>query len=95
MVANVVAECYWIWQLLAERGHAPSKASVVFCDNVSTVYLSSNPVQHSQTKHIELDIHFVCEKVALGDSRVLHVPSNSQFVDIMTKGLPMIVFTDF
>jgi hypothetical protein len=39
-------------------------------------------------KHIELDIHFVREKVALGQFRVVHVPTNDQLTDIMKKGLP-------
>ncbi|KAK1682669.1 hypothetical protein QYE76_043517 [Lolium multiflorum] len=41
------------------------RATVVFCDNVSAVYLSANPVLHRRTKHIELDIHFVLPKVPL------------------------------
>ncbi|GKA85262.1 uncharacterized mitochondrial protein-like protein, partial [Tanacetum coccineum] len=39
-------------------------ATLVYCDNVSAVYLSTNPVQHQRTKHIEIDIHFVREYVA-------------------------------
>ena len=70
-------------------------ATVVYCDNVSAVYLSTNPVQHRRTKHIEIDIHFVREKVAIGSVRVLHVPSSSQFADIFTKGLPTTLFHEF
>ena len=66
-----------------------------FCDNVSTVYLAHKPVQHRRTKHIELDIHFVREKVALGAVRVLHVPSSSQYAGIFTKGLPAVLFHEF
>jgi hypothetical protein len=44
---------------------------------------------------VEIDIHFVWEKVALGELRVVHVPTNLQFVDIMTKGLPTSVFEEF
>ena len=57
--------------------------------------MSSNPVQHQRTKHIEIDLHFVRERVALGAVRVLHVPTTSQFADIFTKGLPTAVFTEF
>ena len=67
----------------------------VYCDNISSVYMASNPVHHRRTKHIELDIHFVREKVAVGDVRVLHVPTGQQFADIMTKGLPSSVFQEF
>jgi hypothetical protein len=39
-------------------------------------------VQHQQTKHVEIDLHFVREKVALGHVRVLHVPTTSHYADI-------------
>jgi hypothetical protein len=61
-----VAETYWLRQLLQEL-HAPiSSATIVYCDNASAVYMTANPVHHRRTKHIEIDIHFVPEKVALG-----------------------------
>jgi hypothetical protein len=72
-----------------------SKATLVFCDNVSAVYMTANPVHYRRTKNIEIDIHFVREKVALGEVRVQHIPSSHQFADIMTKGLPVQLFTDF
>jgi hypothetical protein len=67
--------------------------TLVYCDNISAVYLSTNPVQHQHTKHVEIDLHFIRERVAVGDVRVLRVPTTSQFVDIFTKGLPSSVFT--
>ncbi|KAK9048756.1 hypothetical protein SSX86_032277 [Deinandra increscens subsp. villosa] len=94
-VANVVSETCWLRNLLCELLFPPHKATLVYCDNVSAVYLSTNPVQHQRTKHIEIDIHFVREKVARGDVRVLHVPSRYQIADIFTKGLPRILFDDF
>ncbi|GKC36453.1 ribonuclease H-like domain-containing protein, partial [Tanacetum coccineum] len=74
-VANVVAETCWLRNLLRELHNPLSSATLVYCDNVSEVYLSCNPVQHQRTKHIEIDIHFVCDLVAAGQVRVLHVPS--------------------
>ncbi|WVZ64439.1 hypothetical protein U9M48_013949 [Paspalum notatum var. saurae] len=94
-VANAVAECTWLRQLLGELHCPVPKATVTYCDNVSSVYMSRNPVHHRRTKHIELDVHFVREKVALGELRVLHVPSSRQFADVLTKGLPTSLFNDF
>lgn len=94
-VANVVAELTWIRNLLFELGHPLSKASLVYCDNISTVYMSQNPVRHQRTKHIEIDLHFVREKVAIGHVKVLFVPSSKQFTDIFTKGLPSSLFNQF
>jgi len=60
-VANGVAEATWLRQWLHEL-HAPlCRATLVYCDNISAVYISSNPVQHQGTKHIEIDLHFVRE----------------------------------
>ena len=91
MLLQNVAGC----QLLQELHIPLSKATIVYCDNVSAVYMTASPVRHRRTKHIEIDIHFVREKVALGEVRVLHVPSSHQFADIMTKGLPVQLFTEF
>ena len=94
-VANCIAESCWLRQLLQELHHSPTKVTVVYCDNISAMYMSSNPVQHQRTKHVEIDLHFIRDRVALGEARVLHVPTSSQFADIFTKGLPTSVFQDF
>nr|GFB05956.1 ribonuclease H-like domain-containing protein [Tanacetum cinerariifolium] len=85
-VANAVAEAFWIRNLLRELHTPLSSATMVYCDNVSVVYLSSNPVQHQRTKHIEIDIHFVRDLVATWQVRVLLVPSRFQYAYIFTKG---------
>ncbi|GKC76381.1 ribonuclease H-like domain-containing protein [Tanacetum coccineum] len=65
-VANAVAETCWLRNLLRELHTPLSSTTLVYCDNVSVVYLSSNPVQHQRTKHIEIDIHFVRDLVTAG-----------------------------
>ncbi|GJS15253.1 ribonuclease H-like domain-containing protein [Tanacetum coccineum] len=94
-VANVVAETTWIRNLLRELHNPLFTATLVYCDNVSVVYMSTNPVQHQCTKHIEIDIHFVRDMVAQGQVHVLHVPSRYQYADIFTKGLPFALFEEF
>ncbi|GKE30600.1 ribonuclease H-like domain-containing protein [Tanacetum coccineum] len=94
-VANAVAETCWLRNLLRELHTPLSFATLVYCNNVSAVYLSSNPVQHQRTKHIEIDIHFVRDLVAAGQVRVLHVHSRYRYADIFTKGLPSTLFEEF
>jgi hypothetical protein len=73
----------------------PASTSVHTQAKVNVVYLSTNSIQHQHTKHVEIDLHFVRERVAIGDVRVLYMPTTSQFVDIFTKGLPTSVFLEF
>ena len=67
-MANAVVEFSWLRQLLQELLCEVTKATLVYCDNVSVVYLAANPVHHRQTKHIELDIHLFASKWLLGAS---------------------------
>ncbi|GJZ63603.1 ribonuclease H-like domain-containing protein [Tanacetum coccineum] len=94
-VANALAETCWLRNLLCELHIPLSTATIVYCDNVSAVYLSSNPVQHQRTKHIEIDIHYVRDLVTTGHIRVLHVLSRYQYADIFTKCLPTALFDEF
>ncbi|GJR37914.1 ribonuclease H-like domain-containing protein [Tanacetum coccineum] len=93
-VANVVAETFWLRKLLRELHSPLFFATLVYCDNVSAVYMSFNPLQRQHTKHIEIDIHSVRDHVAAGHVRILHVPSRYQFADIFTKGLSYVLFDD-
>nr|GEX23007.1 ribonuclease H-like domain-containing protein [Tanacetum cinerariifolium] len=92
---RVVAETAWIRNLLRELHNPLFTATLVYCNNVSALYMSTNHVQHQRTKHIEIDIHFVRDMVARGQVRILHVPSRYQYVDIFTKGLPTVLFEEF
>jgi hypothetical protein len=77
VMANSVAEACWLRQLLVELHSPLSWATMVYCNNISTVYLSTNPIQYQRTKHVEIDLHFVREHIVVGDVRVLHVPTTS------------------
>jgi glucan phosphorylase len=89
-VTNGVAEVSWLHQLLQELHSPLQRATLVYCDNISAVYLCTNPVQHQRMKHVEID-----QRVAAGDVRVLSVPTTQQFADNLTKELSSSVFADF
>lgn len=76
-MANIVAETSWFCNILHELHFSPTMATIVYCDKLSAIYLPMNLVQHQRTKHIKIDIHFIREKVVIGDIRVLHVPTPS------------------
>lgn len=64
-LANTVAEVTWIQSMLQELQLVCSQKPLVQCDNLSTVLLTANPVLHARTKHLELDLFFVHEKVQI------------------------------
>ena len=60
---------------------------MIWVDNLSAIALASNPVLHARTKHIELDVHFVRDKVLAKEIELRHVPNLDQIADILTKPL--------
>ena len=86
-LAELVVEVTWIQSLLSELQCKTPRIPVLWCDNLSTVLLSTNPILHARTKHIELDIYFVREKVLKKDMDIRHVPVNEQVADVLTKAI--------
>ncbi|KAF5475788.1 hypothetical protein F2P56_007558, partial [Juglans regia] len=62
-LALVTAELYWMRMLFKELNIVLAKCPLIRCDNIGAIALASNPVFHARTKHIEVDYHFVREKV--------------------------------
>nr|GEV43467.1 putative ribonuclease H-like domain-containing protein [Tanacetum cinerariifolium] len=62
-IARGITEVLWIRKLLTEIGYPPQEPSKVMSDNKATIQISKNPIQHDRTKHIEIDRHFIKEKL--------------------------------
>jgi histone deacetylase 1/2 len=84
-LANGAAEAIWIESLFKELGVSQQHIPILWCDNLGATYLTAIPVFHARTKHIEIDFHFVRERVASGDLRVRFLSSNDQLADVFTK----------
>ena len=59
----------------------------LYCDNKAMISIAQNPAQHDRTKHVEIDRHFIKEKIDCGAICMPFVPSTLQMADIFTKGL--------
>ncbi|KAG8485307.1 hypothetical protein CXB51_021723 [Gossypium anomalum] len=84
-LANCTSELLWVKQLLEEVGVVPCQTPVIWCDNASTVSMAANPTHHAKVKHVEIDHHFVRERVLDGTLQVNYVPSDKQVADTLTK----------
>ncbi|KAI3701690.1 hypothetical protein L6452_26950 [Arctium lappa] len=84
-VASTTTEVQWIVSLLSELGFKSIVTPTIFCDNLSAIHYSANPIFHSRMKHLALDFHFVREKVQEGTIRVTHNKGADQLADALTK----------
>lgn len=88
-------ESVWRKRLIQDMGVTVDYLVPIACDNESTIKLAGNPMFHARTKHIEVQYHFVREKV-LNQEIVLHqVRTNDQVADVFTKALPRAKFETF
>jgi histone deacetylase 1/2 len=88
-LANATTKVMWIQTLLMELGVRTPRATKLWCDNLGAKYLSANPVFHARTKHIEVDYHFVRERVAKKLLDIEYVSTKDQVADGFTKPLPV------
>jgi histone deacetylase 1/2 len=86
-LANATAEVTWGESILNELGVEHPQTACLWCDNLGATYLSANPVFHARMKHIEIDFHFVRERVARRLLEIRFIPTNDQVADGFTKPL--------
>ncbi|KAE8656959.1 hypothetical protein F3Y22_tig00116997pilonHSYRG00690 [Hibiscus syriacus] len=86
------AEMVWLQSLLGELHVVSLGKATLWCDNTSAVVVCANPVLHSKFKHVELDLFFVREMVAMGQLQVHEVPAVEQVADVLTKPLSAPLF---
>ncbi|WMV42737.1 hypothetical protein MTR67_036122 [Solanum verrucosum] len=89
-MANGLCELLWIKNVLKDLGIECTGPMNLFCDNKAAIQIAQNPVQ--QTKHVEIDRHFIKDKL---DQKIIHFPfvkSENQLADVLTKVISGKVF---
>ncbi|GKA24021.1 hypothetical protein Tco_0710054 [Tanacetum coccineum] len=86
-MASATCEVIWLSNLLGEMGVKNLLPVVMYCDNSFALQIAANPVFHEKSKHFEIDVHLVREKVASGVIKTEKIHTTQQIADILTKGL--------
>ncbi|GAB2268972.1 N-alpha-acetyltransferase 16, NatA auxiliary subunit [Dionaea muscipula] len=86
-LAHVTSDATYLRQLLDELKYLAPRPIQIWCDSQSAIHIASNLVFHERTKHIEVDCHFVREKLQDGDIVFNNVKTEDQLGDILTKPL--------
>jgi hypothetical protein len=79
-----ISELLWLRTLLTEIGYEPKEPMLLYYDNQAAREIANNSVQHDRTNHIEVDRHFIKEKLLLKLVEIPFVQSSEQLVDILT-----------
>ncbi|XP_031275019.1 uncharacterized protein LOC116133454 [Pistacia vera] len=84
-MAQTAAEITWLTFILRDLQVPLMTPPVLFCDNLSSLFMTVNPMFHARSKHIELDYHYIRERVSLGLLTTRHISTSAQIADVFTK----------
>ena len=93
-MAQGICEGIWLNRLLEELRVPLKHPIVLYCDNQAAISIAKNLVHHDRTKHVEIDRHFIKEKIEEGFFKVSFTPTNCQTADILTKALARVNHED-
>jgi hypothetical protein len=85
-IEHCCAQLLWMRKTLRDYGYKLSKVPLL-CDNESAICMANNLVEHSRTKHIDIQYNFLIDHQQKGDIKIAYISTHNQLVDIFTKPL--------
>ena len=94
-LAEVTKEIIYFTQLLKELKITNQQPTLISIDNQSAIVVANSPLAkfNPKSKHINTKFHFIKTEINDGKVKLIHVPSNENLADILTKVLPLPAFT--
>lgn len=86
-VTSAACQGVWLRRLLEELDCEQKGATILYCDNQSTIAIGNNPVHHNRTKHIDTQLHFIRDLIEQKMIELQYVNTNQQVADVLTKSL--------
>ena len=87
-LSDCVKEVIWARSFMTELGFPPKNPTKIYIDNTGAEALAKNPVNHQRTKHIDIRHHFIRQHVDDKTIQLVHIASEENVADILTKALP-------
>jgi len=84
-------EITWLLALLTDLGFTGDQLlpADLYCDDQVAFYIAQNPMFHECTKHIEVDCHYIRDKLKIGEGKPVHISTSNQVADVFTKAIPV------
>jgi len=86
-LTQATKEAIWLRGLLAELNYTQERATTLFEDNQSAIALAKNPVHHARSKHIDIQHHFIREKIESNEIEISYKSTDDMIADALTKPL--------
>lgn len=86
-ISQSTREALWLRQLLSDVGLEQERSTPLMCDNQGAIALVKNPTHHSRSKHIDIQHHFIREKVESNVIEMRYIPTERMVADVLTKAL--------
>ena len=94
-LSNGITEVIWLQYLLRDLQILSVSTPTIWCDNLGATYLFVNPIFHARTKYIEVNYHFVRDKVAKKEIQIYFISSQDQLAEFFTNSLLTVIFIIF
>jgi histone deacetylase 1/2 len=86
-LADGTVKVLWLRYLPTYLCFSSSSVTTIWCDNLGAMYLSANSIFHTRIKHVEIDYHFVRDRVVKNEIQIRFISFKDQLVDVLTKPL--------